>query len=146
MIEKILIANRGEIALRIIRACHELGIPTVAIYSQADKNSLHVKFADEAVCVGPAQSKGSYLNIPSIIAAAQVTNANAIHPGYGFFAENDNFVEICNDCGITFIGQALMLLKKWGINLLLRKPCGTQEFPLFLAVLASFIQKKKHQR
>jgi acetyl-CoA carboxylase biotin carboxylase subunit len=114
MIEKILIANRGEIALRIIRACHELGIPTVAIYSQADKNSLHVKFADEAVCVGPAQSKGSYLNIPSIIAAAQVTNANAIHPGYGFFAENDNFVEICNDCGITFIGPSAEAIKKMG--------------------------------
>ncbi len=114
MIEKILIANRGEIALRIIRACHELGIPTVAIYSQADKNSLHVKFADEAVCVGPAQSKGSYLNIPSIIAAAQVTNANAIHPGYGFFAENDNFVEICNDCGIIFIGPSVDAIRRMG--------------------------------
>jgi len=114
MIEKILIANRGEIALRIIRACHELGIPTVAIYSQADKNSLHVKFADEAVCVGPAQSKGSYLNIPSIIAAAQVTNANAIHPGYGFFAENDNFVQICNDCHITFIGPSIDAIKRMG--------------------------------
>jgi acetyl-CoA carboxylase, biotin carboxylase subunit len=114
MIEKILIANRGEIALRIIRACHELGIPTVAVYSQADKNSLHVKFADEAVCIGPPQSKGSYLNIPSIIAAAQVTNANAIHPGYGFFAENDNFVQICNDCGITFIGPGVDAIKRMG--------------------------------
>ena len=114
MINKILIANRGEIALRIIRACHELGIPSVAIYSQADENSLHVKFADEAVCVGPPPGKSSYLNIPSIIAAAQVTNANAIHPGYGFFAENDNFVEICRDCGITFIGPSADAIKKMG--------------------------------
>ncbi|MBI5324107.1 MAG: acetyl-CoA carboxylase biotin carboxylase subunit [Ignavibacteriae bacterium] len=114
MIKKILIANRGEIALRIIRACKELKIPTVAIYSTADKTSLHVRFADEVVCVGPPSGKESYLNIPSIIAAAQITNADAIHPGYGFLAENDSFVEICNACGITFIGPSSESIKKMG--------------------------------
>ena len=114
MINKILIANRGEIALRIIRACKELGIKTVAIYSSADVNSLHVRFADEAVCVGPASSKKSYLNIPSIIAAAQITNSDAIHPGYGYFSENNTFVEICNDCGITFIGPKADSIKRMG--------------------------------
>jgi len=104
MIKKLLIANRGEIALRIIRAAKELGIKTVAVYSEADRASLHVRFADEAVCIGPAQGKLSYLNIPSIIAAAEVTNADAIHPGYGFLAENATFAEICADCNITFVG------------------------------------------
>jgi len=104
MIKKLLIANRGEIALRIIRAAKELGIRTVAVYSEADRASLHVRFADEAVCIGPAQGKLSYLNIPSIVAAAEVTNADAIHPGYGFLAENATFAEICNDCNITFVG------------------------------------------
>lgn len=106
MINKVLIANRGEIALRIIRACKELGVKTVAVYSEADKPSLHVKFADEAVCIGPSQSKGSYLKIPHIIAAAQVTNADAIHPGFGFLSENATFAEICADSGITFIGPS----------------------------------------
>ncbi len=104
MFRKVLIANRGEIALRIIRACKELGIKTVAVYSQADERSLHVRFADEAVCIGPPPSKESYLKIPHIIAAAEVTNADAIHPGYGFLAENETFAEICRDHGITFIG------------------------------------------
>ncbi|MCX7930376.1 MAG: ATP-grasp domain-containing protein, partial [Chlorobi bacterium] len=104
MFRKVLIANRGEIALRIIRACKELGIKTVAVYSKADESSLHVRFADEAVCIGPAPSKESYLKIPHIIAAAEVTNADAIHPGYGFLAENETFAEICRDHGITFIG------------------------------------------
>ncbi|MES2764532.1 MAG: acetyl-CoA carboxylase biotin carboxylase subunit [Bacteroidota bacterium] len=114
MIKKVLIANRGEIALRIIRACHELDILTVAVYSEADKTSLHVKYADEAVCVGPAQGRLSYLNIPSIIAAAQITNADAIHPGYGFLAENDQFAEICADCGITFIGPSPDAIRRMG--------------------------------
>lgn len=114
MIKKVLIANRGEITLRIIRACKELGIRTVAVYSEADKASLNVKFADEAVCVGPAPSKESYLNIPSIIAAAEITNADAIHPGYGFLAENDTFVEICNDHNITFIGPSAEAIRKMG--------------------------------
>ncbi|MFH0990531.1 MAG: acetyl-CoA carboxylase biotin carboxylase subunit [bacterium] len=104
LMKKVLIANRGEIAIRIIRACRELGIQTVAVHSEADRYSLHVKFADEAVCIGPPASKESYLNIPRLIAAAEITNADAIHPGYGFLAENANFAEICHASGITFIG------------------------------------------
>lgn len=104
MFSKILIANRGEIALRIIRACHEMGIRTVAVYSQADRNSLHVRFADEAICIGQASSSNSYLNIPAIISAAEITDVEAIHPGYGFLAENAHFAEICKSCKITFIG------------------------------------------
>lgn len=104
MFSKILIANRGEIALRIIRACQELGIRTVAVYSEADKNSLHLRFADEAICIGQAQSSNSYLNIPAIISAAEITDVEAIHPGYGFLAENSHFAEICASCNITFIG------------------------------------------
>lgn len=106
MFKKILIANRGEIALRVIRACRELGVKTVAVYSEADKYSLHVKFADEAVCIGPPSSKESYLHIPRIISAAEITNADAIHPGYGFLAENAQFAEICKSQGITFIGPS----------------------------------------
>ncbi|MDD5465295.1 MAG: acetyl-CoA carboxylase biotin carboxylase subunit [Candidatus Omnitrophica bacterium] len=104
MFSKILIANRGEIALRIIRAAHEMGIRTVAVYSQADRNSLHVRFADEAICIGQASSSNSYLNIPAIISAAEITDVEAIHPGYGFLAENAHFAEICKSCKITFIG------------------------------------------
>lgn len=104
MFKKILIANRGEIALRIIRTCKEMGIKTVAVYSTADSDSLHVRFADEAVCIGPPQSGASYLNIPNIIAAAEITNADAIHPGYGFLAENSKFSRICSENGIKFIG------------------------------------------
>jgi acetyl-CoA carboxylase biotin carboxylase subunit len=102
--EKILVANRGEIALRVNRACHELGISTVAVYSEADRDSLHVRFSDEDVCIGPPPSRDSYLNIPRIVAAAEVTGADAIHPGYGFLAENAEFAEICERSGITFIG------------------------------------------
>src|SRR3970282_823412 len=104
MFRKILIANRGEIALRIIRACRELGIRTVAVYSEADRESLHVRFADEDVCIGPPAAAESYLNIPRIIAAAEVTGAEAIHPGYGFLAENARFSEICSRSHLTFIG------------------------------------------
>jgi len=104
MFSKILIANRGEIALRIIRACREMGIRTVAVYSEADRNSLHVRFADEAICIGQAASSNSYLNIPAIISAAEITDVEAIHPGYGFLAENPHFAEICASCQITFIG------------------------------------------
>ena len=104
MFKKILIANRGEIALRIIRACHELGVKAVVVYSEADRESLHVRFADEDVCIGPAPARESYLNIPRIIAAAEVTGADAIHPGYGFLAENAEFSEICALSGIVFIG------------------------------------------
>ena len=101
MFNKILIANRGEIALRVIRTCKEMGIKTVAVYSTADAESLHVRFADEAVCVGPAPSTDSYLNIPNIIAAAEITNADAIHPGYGFLSENAKFSKICGDNGAS---------------------------------------------
>lgn len=104
MFKKILIANRGEIALRIIRTCKEMGIHTVAVYSTADKDSLHLRFADEAVCIGPPPSRDSYLNIPSIISAAEITNADAIHPGYGFLSENSKFSAICGEHGIKFIG------------------------------------------
>jgi acetyl-CoA carboxylase biotin carboxylase subunit len=114
LFKKILIANRGEIALRIIRTCKELGIKTVAVYSEADRESLHVTFADEAVCIGPASSKESYLKIPSIISAAHVTGADAIHPGYGFLAENAYFSEICADSGIKFIGPSSDMIKAMG--------------------------------
>jgi acetyl-CoA carboxylase, biotin carboxylase subunit len=114
MFSKILIANRGEIALRIIRACKELGIRTVAVYSEADVNSLHVKFADEAICIGSAQSSKSYLNIPSIISAAEITDVEAIHPGYGFLAENPHFAEVCQSCQIKFIGPRPESMKLLG--------------------------------
>ncbi len=114
MFKKILIANRGEIALRIIRTCKEMDIGTVAVYSTADKESLHVKFADEAVCIGEAASKASYLNIPQIIAAAEVTNADAIHPGYGFLSENKAFASICGEYGIKFIGPSSQAIAKMG--------------------------------
>ena len=114
MFKKILIANRGEIALRIIRTCREMGIKSVAVYSQADKDSLHVRFADEAVCIGPPPSKESYLNIPRIIAAAEITNADAIHPGYGFLSENSKFSRICAENGIKFIGATPEQIDKMG--------------------------------
>lgn len=114
MFEKILIANRGEIALRIIRTCRDMGIRTVAVYSEADKDSLHVRFADEAVCIGPPQSRESYLNIPRIIAAAEITNVDAIHPGYGFLAENAEFSEICSESEIKFIGPSPDMIKAMG--------------------------------
>lgn len=114
MFNKILIANRGEIALRIIRTCKEMGIKTVAIYSTADKESLHVRFADEAVCVGPPASSESYLNIPRIMAAVEITNSDAVHPGYGFLAENDKFAEICQQYGVKFIGPTAEMIRKMG--------------------------------
>ena len=106
MFNKVLIANRGEIALRVICACKELGIATVAVYSEADQHSLHVRFADEAVCIGPAPSRESYLSATRIISAAQITNADAIHPGYGFLAENAQFAEMVESSGLTFIGPS----------------------------------------
>ncbi len=114
MFKKILIANRGEIALRIIRTCKEMGIKTVAVYSTADKDSLHVKFADEAVCIGPPPSKESYLNIPRLMAAAEITNADAVHPGYGFLSENAKFAEICKQHHIKFIGPTPEHINKMG--------------------------------
>jgi acetyl-CoA carboxylase biotin carboxylase subunit len=114
MFKKILIANRGEIALRVIRTCREMGIKTVAVYSTADKDSLHVKFADEAVCIGPPPSKDSYLNMANIIAAAEITNADAIHPGYGFLSENAKFSEICRQNKIKFIGASPEMINQMG--------------------------------
>ncbi|UCH44137.1 MAG: acetyl-CoA carboxylase biotin carboxylase subunit, partial [Nitrospiraceae bacterium] len=104
LFKKILVANRGEIAVRIIRACHELGINTAVVYSDVDRHTLPVRLADEAVCIGPASAAQSYLNIPAIISAAEITDAEAVHPGYGFLAENPNFVEACTASQITFIG------------------------------------------
>src|SRR5277367_1789703 len=111
--QKVLIANRGEIAVRVIRACHDLGLQTVAVYSQADSEALHVLHADEAICIGAAPSNQSYLRIPNILSACEITGADAIHPGYGFLSENANFASICESCGLNFIGpspQAIALL------------------------------------
>ncbi|MEE8487901.1 MAG: acetyl-CoA carboxylase biotin carboxylase subunit [Gemmatimonadota bacterium] len=114
MFDKILIANRGEIALRVIRACRELGIRTVAVFSEADRDSLHVRFSDEDICIGAAPSRESYLNIPRILAAAEITGATAIHPGYGFLAENAEFAEICELSGLTFIGPTADMIRRMG--------------------------------
>src|SRR3981189_2155504 len=131
MFKKILIANRGEIALRVICACKELGVKTVAVYSDADRNSLHVRFADEAICIGPPRSSESYLNIPAVISAAEICNVDAIHPGYGLLSENANFAEVCETSHIKFIGpspevirlmgekeKARMAMKKAGVPIL----------------------------
>ncbi|RMF01642.1 MAG: ATP-grasp domain-containing protein [Bacteroidetes bacterium] len=114
MFNKVLIANRGEIALRVIRTCREMNIKTVAVYSTADRESLHVRFADEAVCIGPASSTESYLNIPKIMAAVEITNADAVHPGYGFLSENADFAEVCQEYGIKFIGPTPEHIRKMG--------------------------------
>lgn len=114
MFNKILIANRGEIAVRIIRACRELGIETVAVYSDIDKNALHVQMADEAVCIGPAKPSESYLNMENIISATVLTGAQAIHPGFGFLSENSKFAQMCNDCNIVFIGPDIDTMNNMG--------------------------------
>jgi len=130
MFRKILIANRGEIALRVICACKELNIPTVAVYSEADRNSLHVRFADEAVCIGPAKSSDSYLNIPSIISAAEVTNVDGIHPGYGYLAESAHFAEVCETCGIKFIGPTPESMTLMGDKAAARKSMQEAGLPI----------------
>ena len=114
MFQKILIANRGEIAVRVICACKDLGIKTVAVYSEADRHSLHVRFADEAICIGPAKSARSYLDIPSVISAAEITNVDAIHPGYGFLSENADFAEVCETSEIKFIGPKPSVTRAMG--------------------------------
>ena len=114
MFKKILIANRGEIAVRIIRACREMGIRTVAVHSDIDRNCLHVKLADESVCIGPASPADSYLNIANIISAAEITGADAIHPGYGFLAENTYFADVCESCNIKFIGPSKTVIELMG--------------------------------
>lgn len=146
MIKKILIANRGEIALRIIRACKELGIKSVAVYSEADKYSLHTKFADEAVCIGPPQGKQSYLKVPNIIAAAEITNADAIHPGYGFLSENAEFVNICEVHNIIFIGPSAEAIRKMGDKSVAKetmRAAGVPVVPGSIGVVNSYDDVKK---
>jgi acetyl-CoA carboxylase biotin carboxylase subunit len=146
MFKKILIANRGEIALRIIRTCREMGIQTVAVYSTADKDSLHVRFADEAVCIGKAQSAHSYLNVPSIMAAAEITNADAIHPGYGFLAENADFAEICAKYNIKFIGPTPEMIRRMGDKMTAKETmiaAGVPVIPGSDGLLESVAEAKK---
>jgi acetyl-CoA carboxylase biotin carboxylase subunit len=128
--KKVLIANRGEIALRIIRACRELGIATVAVHSTADANALHVRFADESVCIGPPSSKESYLNVPAILSAAEITRADAIHPGYGFLSENAEFAEVCQNCKIHFIGPRPEMLRLMGNKVRAREAAKVAGLPL----------------
>ena len=130
MFEKVLIANRGEIAVRILRACKDLGIQTVAVYSTADKEAMHVKMADESVCIGPSQSKESYLNIPSIIAACEISGADAVHPGYGFLSENSSFVEKLNAHNISFIGPSSNHIKTMGDKILAKKTAKEYGIPV----------------
>src|ERR1700720_589664 len=129
MFKKILVANRGEIALRIISACRELGIRTVAVYSEADRAALHVRFADEDVCIGPFPSAASYLNISAIVSAAEITEADAIHPGYGFLSENAYFAEILQDCHIAFIGPSPEAVRKMGDKSLARRTVSAAGVP-----------------
>jgi len=141
MFKKILIANRGEIALRIIRTCKEMGIKTVAVYSKADADSLHVRFSDEAVCIGPAASSESYLKIPNIIAAAEITNADAIHPGYGFLAENSNFSKICSENNIKFIGASPEMIDGMGDKASAKetmKKAGVPTIPGSVGIIPNF--------
>ncbi|MFA4908881.1 MAG: acetyl-CoA carboxylase biotin carboxylase subunit [Candidatus Omnitrophota bacterium] len=142
MFSKILIANRGEIALRIIRACRELGVKTVAVFSEADRNSLHVRMADEAICIGKAASVGSYLNIPAIISAAEITDVEAIHPGYGFLAENPHFAEICESCKITFIGPTTDNIRLMGDKMAARLSMQKAGLPIVPGSTA-VIEKKE---
>ena len=130
MFKKVLIANRGEIALRIIRACKELGIATVAVHSTADANALHVRFADESVCIGPPPSRDSYLNVPALLSAAEITRADAIHPGYGFLSENSEFAEVCGKCRIAFIGPTPELIRLMGNKVRARDAAIAAGLPL----------------
>ncbi len=130
MFRKVLIANRGEIAVRVIMACKDLGIRTVAVYSEADRESLHVRYADEALCIGPPRSKDSYLNIPSVISAAEVTDVDAIHPGYGFLAEDAGFADVCHESGITFIGPSVETIRLMGDKAEARKRVRAAGLPI----------------
>src|SRR5690625_4279920 len=130
MIEKLLIANRGEIAVRIIRACKELDIETVAVYSEADADALHVQLADEAYCIGPALSRDSYLNLTQIMSVATLTGVDAIHPGYGFLAENADFAEICEACNITFVGPSSKAIHNMGLKAIARQTMKKANVPI----------------
>ena len=146
MFNKILIANRGEIALRVIRTCREMGIKTVAVYSKADADSLHVRFADEAVCIGPAQSSESYLKIPNIIAAAEITNSDAIHPGYGFLSENAKFSKICEEHKIKFIGASAQMIQQMGDKATAKatmKAAGVPTIPGSEGIIPTFEERTK---
>jgi acetyl-CoA carboxylase biotin carboxylase subunit len=130
VISKVLVANRGEVALRVIRACREIGIRSVAVYSTADVDSLHRLLADEAICIGPPQAAGSYLNIPAVISAAELSGADAIHPGYGFLAENARFAEICEACNIKFLGPASSVIACMGDKATARKVAAASGVPI----------------
>lgn len=143
MFSKILIANRGEIALRIIRACREMGIRTVSVYSEADKDSLHTRFADEAICIGKAQSSNSYLNIPAIISAAEITDVDAIHPGYGFLAENPHFAEICESCEICFIGPTSENIRLMGDKMAARSNMQKAGLPIVPGSISTIKNKEE---
>src|SRR5271154_7116926 len=130
MFNKILIANRGEIALRVISACKELGIKTVAVYSEADRHSLHVRFADEAICIGPPRPGDSYLNVPAVISAAEIANVDAIHPGYGLLSENANFAEVCEACHIKFIGPTPDVIRLMGEKSTARQTMKKAKVPI----------------
>src|SRR5512142_1499455 len=130
MFKKVLIANRGEIALRVIRACKEMGLASVAVHSTADANALHVRFADEAVCIGPPPSKESYLNVPAILSAADITGADAIHPGYGFLSENAEFADVCASCKIAFIGPNARVIRLMGNKITARNAAREAGLPL----------------
>lgn len=130
MFKKILIANRGEIAVRVIRACREMGIKTVAVHSEADRESLHVKLADESVCIGPGPTAESYLNIPNIISAAEISGADAIHPGYGFLSENPYFADVCESCHIHFIGPSKEAIERMGDKAAARETMRKADVPI----------------
>ncbi len=143
MFQSILIANRGEIALRIIWACRELGIKTVAVYSEADRDSLHVSFADEAICIGPPPAADSYLSIPAVISAAEIMGVDAIHPGYGFLAENAEFSDICETCGLTFIGPSTDAIRNMGDKAMARKTMGAVGLPIILGSEGAVTDEKE---
>ncbi|HED05039.1 MAG TPA: ATP-grasp domain-containing protein, partial [Candidatus Fraserbacteria bacterium] len=130
MFKKILIANRGEIALRVISACHQLGIATVAVFSEADRLALHVRLADEAYCIGPPEAQASYLNLPAIMSAAEISGAEAIHPGYGFLAEDPHFVEVCEESGICFIGPPHEVMSRTGDKLAAKLALKAEGIPV----------------
>ena len=146
MFHKILIANRGEIALRIIRACKEMGIKTVAVHSVADHEALHVSLADESICIGPTSSTLSYLNMKAIISAAEIADADAIHPGYGFLSENAEFAEICEQCGITFIGPSAESMRLMGDKISARKTVTAAGVPILPGTNKSIESTKEAQQ
>ncbi len=146
MIKKVLVANRGEIAVRIIRACRELGIETVAVFSQADRDALHVQLADEAYCIGPTASKDSYLNFTNIMSVATLTGCDAIHPGYGFLAENEAFAELCRECNVTFIGPSPEAIAKMGIKDIARETMREAGVPIVPGVATGVIESLDEAR